>query len=96
MTSKSAQPAGDTPPLSPTASFYDLSDDEEGEYNTIMHSSSGKGVRLLFSKSKVRVAAFLSTVENSLRFIAGLSTPYTILERQHSGLRSSHTAKTQW
>lgn len=40
-------------PLSPTASFYDLSDDEEGEYNTIMHSSSGRGVKLLFSKSKV-------------------------------------------
>ena len=42
-----------TPPASPTASFYDLSDDEEGEYNTIMHSSSGRGVKLLFSKSKV-------------------------------------------
>ena len=40
-------------PASPTASFYDLSDNEEGEYNTIMHSSSGKGVKLLFSKSKV-------------------------------------------
>ena len=43
-----------TPPASPTASFYDLSDNEEGEYNTIMHSSSGRGVKLLFSKSKVR------------------------------------------
>lgn len=45
-----------TPPessASPTASFYDLSDDEEGEYNTIMHSHSGRGVKLLFSKSKV-------------------------------------------
>lgn len=42
-----------TPPSSPSASFYDLSDDEEGEYNTIMHSSSGRGVKLLFSKSKV-------------------------------------------
>ena len=38
---------------SPTASFFDMSDDEEGEYNTIMHSSSGRGVKLLFSKSKV-------------------------------------------
>ena len=37
---------------SPTASLYDLSDDEEGEYNTIMHSRSGRGVKLLFSKSK--------------------------------------------
>ena len=39
--------------VSPTASFFDMSDDEEGEYNTIMHSSSGRGVKLLFSKSKV-------------------------------------------
>ena len=45
-----------TPPASPTTSFYDLSDDEEGEYNTIMHSSSGRGVKLLFSKSKVCLA----------------------------------------
>jgi hypothetical protein len=42
-------------PPSPTASFYDLSDDDEGEYNTIAHASSGKGVKLLYSKSKVRV-----------------------------------------
>lgn len=49
-----ADPAAKLTPLaSPTASFYDLSDDEEGEYNTIMHSSSGRGVKLLFSKSKV-------------------------------------------
>ena len=41
-----------TPP-SPSASFYDLSDDEEGEYNTITHTSSGRGVKLLYSKSKV-------------------------------------------
>jgi TBC1 domain family member 15 len=41
------------PPLSPSASFYDMSDDEEGDYNTIAHSSSEKGVKLLFSKSKV-------------------------------------------
>jgi hypothetical protein len=40
-------------PASPTASFFDTSDDEEGEYNKIMHSSSGRGVKLLFSKSKV-------------------------------------------
>ena len=53
MTAKSPQVPQHTPPLSPTASFYDLSDDEEGDYNTIMHSSSGRGVKLLFSKSKV-------------------------------------------
>lgn len=36
------------------ASFYDMSDDEEGEYNTIKHTTSGRGVKLLYSKSKVR------------------------------------------
>jgi len=41
-------------PPSPSASFYDMSDDEEGEYNTIRHSKSGKGVKLLYTKSKVR------------------------------------------
>lgn len=43
-----------TPPESPTGSAYDLSDDEDAEYTKIMTSSSGRGVKLLFSKSKVR------------------------------------------
>lgn len=30
-----------------------MSDDEEGEYNTITHLESGRGVKLLYSKSKV-------------------------------------------
>lgn len=51
-TSDAKATMGDRP--SPSASFYDMSDDEEGEYNTIAHSSSGKGLKLLFSKSKVR------------------------------------------
>lgn len=41
-----------TPP-SPSASYYDLSDDDEDEYNTIAHSRTGRGVKLLYSKSKV-------------------------------------------
>ena len=48
--------ANTTPPASPpspSASFYDVSDDEEGDYNTVTHASTGKGVRLLYSKSKV-------------------------------------------
>lgn len=40
-------------PPSPAASFYDVSDEEEAEYNTIAHTSSGRGVKLLYSKSKV-------------------------------------------
>lgn len=59
-----------TPPASPTASFYDLSDDEEGEYNTIMHSSSGRGVKLLYSKSKVYVHPTPSSKDNIPGFIA--------------------------
>ena len=41
-------------PVSPSASFYAMSDDEEGDYNTITHSETGRGVKLLYSKSKVR------------------------------------------
>lgn len=48
-----ASPAPPSPP-SPSASFYDVSDDDEGEYNTIRHTESGKGVKLLYTKSKVR------------------------------------------
>lgn len=40
-------------PASPSASFYAMSDDEEGGYNTITHAETGRGVKLLFSKSKV-------------------------------------------
>ncbi|KAL1955825.1 hypothetical protein VTO42DRAFT_8064 [Malbranchea cinnamomea] len=58
-----------TPP-SPTASFYDVSDDEEGEYNTIRHTSSGRGVKLLFSKSKVYVHPTPSSKDNIPGFIA--------------------------
>jgi TBC1 domain family member 15 len=49
-------------PPSPSASFYDLSDDEEGEYNTITHTSSGRGVKLLYSKSKVGQCSGLHSI----------------------------------
>lgn len=47
--------AGAEPPrsTSPSNSFYAVSDDEERGYDTITHTETGKGVRLLFSKSKV-------------------------------------------
>ncbi len=38
---------------SPDGSYYALSDDEEGGYNTITHTETGRGVKLLYSKSKV-------------------------------------------
>lgn len=54
--SSSKNPKKFTPPASPTASYYDLSDnddEEEVEYSTITHTSTGRGVKLLYSKSKV-------------------------------------------
>ncbi|ESZ91462.1 GTPase-activating protein GYP7 [Sclerotinia borealis F-4128] len=55
MTSSS----GPARPVSPSNSFYALSDDEEGDYNTVTHIESGKGVKLLFSKSKVVIPNIL-------------------------------------
>ncbi|KAJ5887679.1 GTPase-activating protein GYP7 [Penicillium taxi] len=57
-------------PPSPTASFYDLSDDDEDEYNTIAHASSGRGVKLLYTKSKVYVHPTPSAKDNIPGFIA--------------------------
>lgn len=64
-----ASPSSDRSP-SPSASFYALSDDEEGEYDTIRHSSSGRGVKLLYSKSKVYVHPTPSAKDNIPGFIA--------------------------
>ncbi|KAJ5368163.1 GTPase-activating protein GYP7 [Penicillium cataractarum] len=57
-------------PPSPTASFYDISDDDEDEYNTIAHARSGRGVKLLYSKSKVYVHPTPSAKDNIAGFIA--------------------------
>ncbi|KAL3477256.1 rab-GTPase-TBC domain-containing protein [Aspergillus californicus] len=57
-------------PPSPTASFFDVSDEEEDEYNTIAHTASKRGVRLLFSKSKVYVHPTPSSKDNIPGFIA--------------------------
>ncbi|EEH33536.2 GTPase-activating protein GYP7 [Paracoccidioides lutzii Pb01] len=79
-----------TPPASPTASFYDVSDDEEGEYNTITHTSTGKGVKLLFSKSKVYVHPTPSSKDNIPGFIALIQQkPVSRDEHDHSD-SSSH------
>ncbi|KAF2121263.1 GTPase-activating protein-like protein gyp7 [Lophiotrema nucula] len=65
-----ASPVSPQSPPSPSASFYDLSDDEEGEYNTIRHTSSGRGVKLLYTKSKVYVHPTPSSKDNIPGFIA--------------------------
>ncbi|KAK5083172.1 GTPase activating protein [Lithohypha guttulata] len=57
-------------PPSPSASFYDVSDDEEGDYSTIAHTNSGRGVKLLFSKSKVYVHPSPQAKDNIAGFIA--------------------------
>lgn len=55
---------------SPSNSFYALSDDEEGGYNTITHTETGRGVKLLFSKSKVYVHPTPSAKDNIPGYIA--------------------------
>ncbi|GAO18341.1 hypothetical protein UVI_02043900 [Ustilaginoidea virens] len=55
---------------SPSSSFYAMSDDEEGGYNTITHAETGRGVKLLFSKSKVYVHPTPSAKDNIPGYIA--------------------------
>ncbi|KAF2156278.1 RabGAP/TBC [Myriangium duriaei CBS 260.36] len=57
-------------PPSPSGSFYALSDDSEGEYNTVRSARTGRGVKLLFSKSKVYVHPTASSKDNIPGFIA--------------------------
>ncbi|KAI4120650.1 MAG: hypothetical protein LQ338_006862 [Usnochroma carphineum] len=82
-------------PPSPSASFYDLSDNEEGEYNTIMHSSSGQGVKLLFSKSKVYVHPTPSSKDNIPGFIALIQqkSPAAEPSQRRPSSSSSRSAK---
>ena len=56
-------------PASPS-SFYALSDDEEGDYDTISSSASRRGVKLLFSKSKVYIHPTPSSKDNIAGYIA--------------------------
>ncbi|KAL2162691.1 hypothetical protein VTH06DRAFT_6527 [Thermothelomyces fergusii] len=57
-------------PASPAGSFYAMSDDEEGDYDTITHTETGRGVKLLFSKSKVYVHPTPSARDNIPGYIA--------------------------
>lgn len=66
-----ADGAADPPsPPSPTASFYDMSDDEETEYRAVGHSNTRKGVKLLYAKSKVYLHPSLSAKDNVAGYIA--------------------------
>lgn len=52
---------------SPNGSFYALSDDDEGEYNTVTHTETGRGVKLLYSKSKVSTRKEYDETDEALR-----------------------------
>jgi TBC1 domain family member 15 len=81
---------------SPSASFYDMSDDEEGGYNTITHASTTKGVKLLFSKSKVYVHPTPSAKDNIAGFIALVqqkSAPLASDEQRPTSSASSASKK---
>jgi hypothetical protein len=78
-------------PPSPTASFYDVSDAEEDEYSSIS-STSGRGVKLLFSKSKVYVHPTPSSKDNIPGFIALLQQKPA--PTMSSNIASTNTAKT--
>ncbi len=47
-------------------SFYDISDEEERGYSRIAHSSAGRGVKLLYCKSKVNLTYSANRLANSL------------------------------
>ena len=84
---------GDAP--SPTASFYDLSDDVEGGYNTITHASTTKGVKLLFSKSKVYVHPTPSAKDNIPGFIALVQQKAAPLNNELRPTSSASSSKKQ-
>ncbi|PNY28705.1 GTPase-activating protein GYP7 [Tolypocladium capitatum] len=70
MASGAASADAPARPASPSTSFYALSDDDEGGYNTITHFETGMGVKLLFSKSKVYVHPTPSAKDNIPGYIA--------------------------
>ncbi|KAK3398943.1 putative GTPase activating protein [Sordaria brevicollis] len=51
-------------------SYYAMSDEEEGDYNTITHTSTGRGVKLLYTKSKVYIHPTPSAKDNIPGYIA--------------------------
>ncbi|CAK7244988.1 MAG: GTPase activating protein [Sporothrix thermara] len=70
---------------SPEGSYYAMSDDEEGGYNTVTHTETGRGVKLLYSKSKVYIHPTPSAKDNISGFIA--------LLQQKPARRDSHSAR---
>ncbi|KAF4120775.1 TBC1 domain family member 15 [Geosmithia morbida] len=70
---------------SPSNSLYAMSDDDEGGYDTIASTGSQRGVKLLYSKSKVYVHPTSSSKDNISGYIA--------LLQQKSTLRTSSSTR---
>jgi hypothetical protein len=69
-----------------------MSDDEEDEYNTITQAASSRGVKLLFSKSKVRQSPSKRNI--NLTINSGLCASDFLFQRQYPWLYRPHPAKT--
>lgn len=86
-------------PPSPSASFYDMSDDEEGGFNTIKHSNSERGVKLLYSKSAVFIHPSKSAKDNISGFIALVeqrSAPFKADERPGTSSSSKQNEASRY
>ncbi|KAK2072921.1 hypothetical protein P8C59_007245 [Phyllachora maydis] len=79
---------------SPTGSFYAMSDDEEGDYDTITSTETGRGVKLLFSKSKVYVHPTPSAKDNISGYIALLQQKPTTHDRPTSSSSLSKDSRS--
>ncbi|KAH9901981.1 GTPase-activating protein GYP7 [Xylariomycetidae sp. FL2044] len=87
----------DPPPAragSPSGSFYAMSDDEEGGYDTITHTETGRGVKLLYSKSKVYIHPTASAKDNIPGYIALLQQKHPRGERPTSSSSSTPDSPT--
>ena len=70
-----------------------MSDDEEGEYNTVIHKKTGKGVKLLYTKSKVCYPR-----DSIIRLRAdctGIRPSVAVRERQHPWLHCLDSAEAR-
>lgn len=70
-----------------------MSDDEEGDYNTITHTETGRGVKLLFSKSKVYIHPTPSARDNIPGYIALLQQKHPLtstVSRDDANTNTSH------
>lgn len=68
-----------------------MSDDEEGDYDTITHTPTDRGVKLLFSKSKVYIHPTPSAKDNIPGFIALWQQKRTHNDRPTSSSRDSRS-----